>query len=71
MIRERYKAIECDICGKTLAIKRRISYQVNESYVTLRDCDYLDREQIHLCADCFLRLRFKIKNELEKRSEGK
>ena len=71
MIRERYKAIECDICGKTLAIKRVISYQVNEPYVTLRDCDYLGQEQLHLCADCFLRLKYKIKNELAERREGK
>ena len=71
MIRERYKAIECNICDKTLAIKRVISYQVNEPYVTLRDCRYHGQKQIHLCADCFSRLKYKIINELAERSKGK
>lgn len=57
MIKHRYKAKVCDVCGKTLAVKRKLFYKREQSYVTMRGYNYRGRKTVHLCGCCFLGLK--------------
>ena len=69
MIIERYKAKNCDICGKTLALKRGLFYQEQCTYITIRKDSCYKVNDVHLCSECWNELRIKTQIALGKREE--
>lgn len=69
MITERYKAKDCDICGRTVALKRGLFYQANCTYITIRKGSYYEVDDVHLCSECWNELREKTQIALSERKE--
>ena len=69
MIEHQYKAKVCDICRKTLAVKKKFFYETKNSYMTMRGKTTYGtgRQKVHLCDLCLLRMRDEIRKALEER----
>ena len=70
MIKHTYKAKVCDICSKTLAVKRGLFYRPNCKYITMRADAKYSTDQVHLCDDCWLTLKVKARAALSQRKGG-
>ena len=71
MIKHRYKAKICDICGTAVAVKKKLFYTKNSHYVTLPAEFICGQRRVHLCYECWTNFRYNVKTALAERSEGK
>lgn len=69
MIEKRYKAKTCDICKKTIAVKRGLFYRSRTGHVSLRAEIGLGQKRVHLCSECWNKFKFEAEKALE-RSAG-
>ena len=75
MIRSRRTTKNCNICGQEVAVLGIFKFETTHNYVTLRKDNWsmigsTDKEEVHICSSCWVRMQEVVKRNLE-RLEGR